>query len=55
MATSVTACNTMKVSSENLRSDHDLTLEELNSLLDLTAEIKRSPADWRDSLPILSR
>lgn len=50
MATSVAASHTMKVSSENLRSDHDLTLEELRSLLALTAEMKRSPADWRDSL-----
>lgn len=50
MATSVAASRTMKVSSENLRSDHDLTLEELHSLLDLTAAMKRSPADWRASL-----
>jgi ornithine carbamoyltransferase len=50
VATSVAACHTMKVSSENLRSDHDLTLEELRSLLDLTAGMKRSPSDWRDSL-----
>src|SRR5258706_1246301 len=40
----------MKVSSENLRSDHDLTLEELRSLLDLTATMKESPQQWRDSL-----
>jgi ornithine carbamoyltransferase len=50
VATSVAACHKMNISSENLRSDHDLTLEELRSLLDLTAEMKLSPADWRDSL-----
>lgn len=41
---------TSKVSLENLRSDHDLALEELRSLLDLTAAMKRSPANWRHSL-----
>jgi ornithine carbamoyltransferase len=40
----------MKVSSGNLRSDHDLELEELRSLLDLTAEMKQNPSAWRDSL-----
>jgi len=40
----------MKVLSENLRSDHDLTLEELRSLLSLTAQMKQSPVEWRDSL-----
>ncbi len=50
MATSVATSHAMKVSSENLRSDHDLTLVELRALLDLTAEMKLDPVQWRESL-----